>query len=293
MPAPLNLLLVEDNAADVALIRHQLGEAGDDGWQIEHVTRVGEASSRLSAGSVDLVLLDLNLPDASGLDTLDAIRAIDRGVPIVVLTGVDDERLALAALDHGAQDYLVKGETTGRWLSKAIKYAGQRYRLQKELAELALVDELTGVYNRRGFLLVAGRECEALRRAESGVAITALDVDGLKRINDAHGHAAGDAAIRLVADALRAALRQTDILGRIGGDEFACLVRDATPEASRTALDRIHCALRRLVEKARLPYDLGVSAGSAFRPGYAVVTLEELLQEADRALYGEKTRARS
>jgi CheY-like chemotaxis protein len=79
---------------DVALIRHH-AEAGDNTWQIEHVTRVHEAGARLSSGSVDLVLLDLNLPDTS-VDSLDAIRAIDRSVPIVVLTSVDDEMLAPA-----------------------------------------------------------------------------------------------------------------------------------------------------------------------------------------------------
>jgi diguanylate cyclase (GGDEF)-like protein len=91
---------------------------------------------------------------------------------------------------------------------------------------------------------------------------------------------------------LRATLRRTDIFGRIGGDEFACLVRDTTPEASCAALDRIHPVLRGLVDSARLPYDVRVSSGLAFRPGRSVVTLEELLQEADRAMYVAKGRAK-
>jgi diguanylate cyclase (GGDEF)-like protein len=275
MVTPLRLLVIEDNPADLALIRHQLADAGQAGWQIEHVSRVRDASAHLASGSVDIVLLDLNLPDAMGLDGLAAVRAVDHDVPVVVLTGSNDETLALAALKQGAQDFLVKGEATGRWLSRAITFAGERHRFQRELRELALCDELTGLYNRRGFRLLAERECKALERSDGAILLVAVDLDHLKSINDTHGHAAGDGAIRLVGEALRHALRQTDILARVGGDEFLCLARHAAPTERAAVFERVRRVLAWLVDETSLDYPVTVSLGAAFCRGPRVIALDD------------------
>jgi diguanylate cyclase (GGDEF)-like protein len=211
-------------------------------------------------------------------------------VPIVVLSGVDDELLAIAALKHGAQDYLVKGEATARWLYRAIKYAGERNERQKELWELALFDEVTGLYNRRGFRVMAERECRALERSRDGLVILAMDLDGLKAINDTHGHAAGDAALQLVASALRQTLRKGDISARVGGDEFLSLARGATPETVPPLLDRFTEILRQQADGASLTFPVSASAGWAYRAGPSSVSLEQLLLEADESLYGAKSR---
>jgi phosphoserine phosphatase RsbU/P len=134
--APIRVLLVEDNPGDARLIRELLRDPGGDGFRLEGATRLGEALGRLSHGHVDVVLLDLSLPDANGLDTFTRAYGGAAEVPIVVLTGQDDEDLALAAVKAGAQDYLVKGSVSADLLSRAIRHAIERQRLVLELRDL-------------------------------------------------------------------------------------------------------------------------------------------------------------
>lgn len=134
------LLLVEDNPGDAELVRDLLGQDGAGRFHVLHVPRLDEALAALQARNVDVVVLDLSLPDCSGLDTVRAVRSAAGQVPIVVLTGNEDERLALACIDAGAQDYLPKAEVGSRHLLRAIGYAITRVReaqlhdLQESLA---------------------------------------------------------------------------------------------------------------------------------------------------------------
>ena len=130
------VLLVEDNPGDARLIREMLAEAGGDAFELEWVSQLSEGLERLSAGKVDLVLLDLGLPDSRGIDTFFRAYSHAPEVPFVLMTGLDDETLALTAIRQGAQDYLVKGETNAKLLLRAIRYATERKR-----AELALETE--------------------------------------------------------------------------------------------------------------------------------------------------------
>jgi PAS domain S-box-containing protein len=131
----IHVLMVEDNPGDVALMELMLSEAGPDRFALESVSRLSAGLERLQAGHLDVVLLDLTLPDAHGLDTLLKVREAAPGIPIVVLTGLDDEELALAAMHGGAQDYLTKGSVDGRLLVRSIRYAVERTRTERDLAE--------------------------------------------------------------------------------------------------------------------------------------------------------------
>ena len=125
---PTNLLLIEDNPEDAGLIREMLGE-----YRLTCVDRLSEGLERLDAGGVDVVLLDLSLPDSQGVETFVRARDLAPGVPIVVLTGMDDGDLALEAVRKGAQDYLVKGRVDGNMLVRAINHAVERHRMFVEL----------------------------------------------------------------------------------------------------------------------------------------------------------------
>lgn len=122
------LLLVEDNPGDANLVRELLEQPGDHTYQIVHVERLGDALERLTSVAVDVILLDLRLPDGSGIETLRSVREVAGEVPIVVLTGTDDEQLALECIDCGAQDYLNKSEIRDVTLRRAIGYAITRLR---------------------------------------------------------------------------------------------------------------------------------------------------------------------
>lgn len=131
----LRVLLVEDNPGDADLIREMLPSGEDEGFSIHCVQRLSEAISFLDKGQADLTLLDLGLPDSDGIETIRVVRKAAPKVPVVVLTGNDDEQVGIAAVQGGAQDYLLKGQTPGYHLSRVLRYAVQRQIAEDKLRE--------------------------------------------------------------------------------------------------------------------------------------------------------------
>jgi signal transduction histidine kinase len=134
--APVRILLVEDNPGDARLLRETLREAEGFPFELSHAARLADAAALFPGCAADVVLLDLSLPDAHGLDTVRRMLEVAPEIPIIVLTGTDDERLALQAVHAGAQDYLTKGRVEGPLLARSIRYAIERNRLEQERAHL-------------------------------------------------------------------------------------------------------------------------------------------------------------
>jgi sigma-B regulation protein RsbU (phosphoserine phosphatase) len=128
----LHVLLVEDNAGDARLLREMFSTEKPGSFELTHLLRMSEAMIHLAKGGVDVVLLDLGLPDAHGLDTVRQAHALAPSVPLIVLTGLDDEALAAEAMKEGAQDYLIKGQIENRALPRALRHAIERHRMQTE-----------------------------------------------------------------------------------------------------------------------------------------------------------------
>jgi two-component system cell cycle response regulator len=160
----------------------------------------------------------------------------------------------------------------------------ERRHLEEQLSELALVDDVTGLHNRRSFVLLAEQGLKEAARAGRPAIALFLDVDGLKAINDNYGHREGNRALRLVAGALRAACRDSDIVSRISGDEFAILLAEAHE------LDGLEGRVRcRVAEAAgEVDYPLSVSIGVAVCEAGCKCNLSDLFERADRAMYAEK-----
>ena len=135
------VLLVEDNASDARLLRQMLSKEAQASFELTHLTHMGEAEILLSKGGVDIVLLDMGLPDGHGLDILRRARAAAPAVVMIVLTGFEDEALATEALKEGAQDYLIKGQIESRALPQALRHAMERQRMQAE-ADLMRKNEI-------------------------------------------------------------------------------------------------------------------------------------------------------
>lgn len=133
---PLRILLVEDSPGDARLLRELLREAGSLRFELAHVERLAEARAHMTEQGADVVLLDLSLPDAHGMETVTGMLEAAPEAPIVVLTGLDDETTAVRAVQAGAQDYLVKGQVEGGLLARSIRYARERKRLELERAQL-------------------------------------------------------------------------------------------------------------------------------------------------------------
>jgi len=133
---PVRILLVEDNPGDARLLAETLRDATSLVYVLDHVERLADARARLGVRETDIVLLDLSLPDAHGLETVRLALEAAPGVPIIVLTGLDDEQVALQAVQAGAQDYLMKGQVDSALLARSIRYALERHRLDLDRSRL-------------------------------------------------------------------------------------------------------------------------------------------------------------
>jgi diguanylate cyclase (GGDEF)-like protein len=195
-------------------------------------------------------------------------------------------RLIGAATSIGAVVALLRSYGT---LRRAVAV---RTRAEAEARTAALTDELTGLYNRRGFRALAEHQLRIARRNAGDALLLYLDLDRFKPINDQHGHAEGDRALCEVARLLRATVRDTDVVARLGGDEFAVLVVDADDATERAVTARLALAL---AQRNALPgrrYALSLAMGAARFDDDRGAELDDLLQRADASLYASKRRRR-
>lgn len=180
-----------------------------------------------------------------------------------------------ASLEERVKERTTALEQVNRRLEREIE---ERKRVEDEVRQLSLVDELTGLYNRRGFNFLAGRELRAVHRHGRRGLVLYIDLDGLKRANDTMGHEAGDRLLVRAANALRSVTRDTDVAARLGGDEFAVFMTlgyDHPP---------VHLIVERFLAAARLS-GIKWSVGATATPLERVVTLDDLLMGADEAMY--------
>lgn len=169
----------------------------------------------------------------------------------------------------------------------AVWCAVKQMLIERELRYLALSDDLTCLYNRRGFYAAAAHQLKVARRKQKAAVLLFCDVDGLKAINDTFGHREGDYALVRTSDALEEVFRDSDVLARLGGDEFAVLATELRPEHHHTILSRLYRSVKK-AGKDELRYELSLSVGAAWFDPQNPATLGELMERADHAMYEEK-----
>ena len=174
---PPRLLVVEDNLGDARLLQEELNEVPGARFEVRHVTHMAGALAAVGGSEVDVVLLDLSLPDGQGLSNIERVLQAAPGLPLVVLTGTDDEQLAMRAVHAGAQDYLVKGQVTGALLVRALRYAIERRRAEEGLKREAAAQQ-TALF-REQFLGILGHDLRNPLQAISGNAALLLRYGGL------------------------------------------------------------------------------------------------------------------
>jgi diguanylate cyclase (GGDEF)-like protein len=291
--ATTRVLLIEDNPADARLLREALDEIDGCHFEIFYCETMAEARASLVESRPDVILSDLGLPDVQGLETVRDIHTLAPSVPVVILTALNDDFLGRQILRDGAQDYLVKGQIDGPLLWRALRYAMERHQVQLGMLALALVDDLTGLNNRRGFFALADHHASLAYRTGKKFLIAFVDLDGLKGINDAFGHQEGNRALVDAAMVLKDCVRQSDILARIGGDEFAILIAATDENDLDTVRQRIDRKLGLVNAYPGRRYALGFSIGIAPCDAVQRPNIEKLLERADARMYLEKNNKRA
>ncbi|NUN47299.1 MAG: response regulator [Candidatus Brocadiae bacterium] len=279
----LEVLLVEDNPGDARLIREFLESASCARFNITLVERLSDALSRLAAADAwDVILLDLTLPDSRGLETFIRVRTAGARAPVVVMSGLDDEQVAVRAVEEGAQDYLVKGQATDAVLARALLYAVERHKLQAELKSLAIIDAVTGLYNLRGFNVVGEQVMRLAAQLGRRPTLTRLVFEA---IPDTRIGARGDDGSMLlmeIADVLRGEFSDADVLARLRGGDFVALSVNLAPDAAREVAGKAQVSLGKRLA------DAGVKTGGTARAGIVDVDpsrgLDAAIDSAARAL---------
>ena len=286
------VLLIEDNPGDVRLIREMLSEGEDGLFELDCVGRLSQGLEYLATRGTGVVLLDLSLPDSYGFDTFLKVYAHSPKVPIIVLTGHDDQTIALSAVKTGAQDYLVKGKLDRELLLRSMQYSIERKRYQEQLEYQANYDALTGLPN-RNLLHDRLKQSVYAQRFVRSIGVVFLDIDHFKFVNDSLGHNTGDKLLQKVAARLLASVRDGDTVARLGGDEFILILNDQTGQ------EVIYRAMQRIIGKMAEPIEVDgqellvtASAGISLYPQDGP-DVETLLKNADAAMYRAKEKGRN
>jgi len=304
------ILIIDDDSSIANLERRHLERAG---FEVFIASSGGEAFQRLSGDSLpDLLIIDMRLPDISGIDVMKRLKDHGLEVPSIIVTGGGDQQVAVSAMKLGARDYIVKDPEALRELPKTCSEVLRKSNLEREnarlmeeikksnsdlveankrLGELSRRDDLTGLYNRRTLMELLARECAMALRYELPLSFALLDLDHFKAINDTYGHPVGDLVLRQFAEVLMGRLRRTDILGRFGGEEFGVVLTGTPLDKALYVCDEI----RKLVSSSSFGEDsaqlkVTVSAGAAlFTTG---MDIDALIKTADNGLYKAKDEGR-
>jgi len=248
------------------------------------VARSAEAAMEMMRrASFDVIVSDLALPGTDGLELTRCIRKVKNQLPVVVMTGRPEELPYDLAIEAGVSDFIVKPFAAAE-LALRVRHVVHQERIRIS----SLTDELTGLYNRWGFFTLVEQQLRLSRRERKGVYMLYADVDHLKQINDTWGHQEGDRALIETGRILKATYRQSDIIARIGGDEFVVIPISTNGDNIGKIIDRLRQKLEERNARNDLNYALSISVGVACYDPYQPCTIDELLAEGDRRMYEDK-----
>lgn len=301
----LRVLLVEDNETHRHAVSEVLGRSLEA--EVTSVATVEAALSELAQKPYDVAVVDFLLPGADGLSVLQEIRGGSLDLPVVVVTGVGNEQLAVRALKEGAYDYVVKGRGLDfvQELPRAVEEAVRSFRAgreqsqrlsqlqaeRQELVQLSIHDDLTELFNRRYLEQLLPAEFERARRYQYPLSLLMVDIDGVRALNLAYGHRCGSAVIQRVAAIVRRGVRASDLCFRYGGDEYL-LMLPHTGEVGAIASGLRVC---QLVAEESLEFEgrrlrVTVSGGTSTFWESNYPAPEAALQVADTALFQAKAK---
>jgi two-component system, cell cycle response regulator len=296
---PFKVLAVDDSAIYRKLVEQSLSA---EQYAVVFAKNGREALDLFAKHQPALVITDWNMPDMGGLELCKNIR---RDFPdcychLILLTGNSEKEQVVEGLAAGADDYLTKPFHSGELVARVevgrriVELHRQIQAKTRLLEEMALTDALTGLPNRRAIELWASRQLNAAARHSFSLWAVMADLDFFKKVNDTHGHDAGDTVLKTFADILTTHTRQSDMCARLGGEEFLVMMTHADREGAKTAVERI----RRQFEITKFTFGshaitATASFGVAGLSGTKPPDWNGLVVRADTALYTAKDKGRN
>jgi len=298
MKDELYTILAVDDAKDTLMLLDF--DLSDEGYKVLSAESGEECLELMSSENIDLVLLDIYMPGLSGLDTLTKIKEQPElsDIPVIMLSASDDEDQIVAALEIGAVDYVTKPYLAKVLLAR-IRTSLRLVEKTRALSEMAKVDFLTQVNNRMSFEQLGKMALNQCTRSGQGISIAMLDIDYFKQVNDQYGHHAGDETLRSVAQAISFVCRDYDILGRVGGEEFALCMPNTSEAKALKVCQRCLQAIEELqvsvIDHKDNYCDLSVtiSIGLFTLDVEDNLRLDDMMKKADAALYQAKQEGRN
>ena len=263
----IKVLLIEDNPNDQILTKRMLEKTMHSSFDVVFADSLSTGIKSATDGQIDAILLDLGLPDSSGVETFLKLKLQVPEIPIVVFSGFGDEEDAFKSVREGAQDYLIKGQIDSNLLVRSLRYAIERKRAEETIKKLAYHDSLTGLPSRTLFNDRFTMAMAESKRNNKKMALIMLDLDHFKNINDNFGHDAGDELLKEISARLVNTLRKTDTICRMGGDEFAVLISDVSAkEMIDEVAQRIVLAVGKTFTLQGVEQKIGATLGVAIYP---------------------------
>lgn len=288
MKTELHFILVAQKMEDSMLLCAMLLKAGYEKNKMTSVYSWSEGVERLTdSNGACLMFVDKNSmksePEYSNLIQKQALV-----MPIILVEDVEDNQTNTDIIELGVQEVISLRELTSNYLGKAVQHAVERHHMRQQIRETAMFDTLTGLYNRHGFLQRAEQALCMAQRMDMNVVVFFMDVDYMKWVNDSLGHQEGDILLMETANILRAVVRKTDIVGRVGGDEFAVLILRQQAGIGERMIARLQETLNKYNGNRKISYPLSLSVGQAECLKGQTIDLQELLARADEKMYENK-----
>ena len=287
-PKKVSILLIEDNKKDIQLITDYINESSRLDATIQTSDSIKKAKTIMFYQEVDILLVDLNIEGIKFEELFDYFNQETLSIPYIVITDERDEDMGIEAVQKGAQDYLVRSELSERILRRGIIYSMERHEILQSLYRTTIIDELTGLYNRRGLHTLGNQQVELAKRHNDDIFVFYLDLDGMKEINDTLGHTYGDKALIGASKIMHKTFRATDILSRLGGDEFVGVAVKAQYEFIPIIIQRIKDYMQ-AENKSLKKYQISMSIGVSKVNLDHETPLDDAITNADKEMYRVKT----
>ena len=294
---PRRAVVVDDDLAHRRLMEITLT---DEGIEVLSLRSGEECLAQAADFDPDVILIDIHMPGLDGLETCRRLKLIPElaVVPVVFITGsCDDEATTVQALDAGGNDFLSK-DSSPIVLVARVRCQITLNRSVRKLQLFAMTDELTGLFTRRFLNDATRRLLKSGTRSASTTHTACLfcDLDHFKNINDSLGHVAGDEVLRIAARALRTSTRDTDVVGRYGGEEFVIILPDTDVQGAALTAEKIRATVERMsptTVSVGIAMHTSPPPESRFTDQAIDAAVQELFHQADQALYASKSAGRN